>query len=250
MAAKSDGHIPGPQVFSPADKHGTPIAISEIFLQEGFEEQGLRHNAVFIAIAVIFHIVLAMITFPEFKSKPREVASEKKPVIIRKYVPPPPKVERQQIQRKEITKKVPVPDPTPDEPEPIIEPEPELVEIDDIPPDVDVLIGEPEPPPVTGPLMAGIGGVTVPELIPETKVQPEYPELARRARIEGKVFLQAVIRKDGTVGDIKVLREPPGDLGFADRAVAAVSQWRYRPAMQNNRPVDVYFTVMVNFTLE
>ena len=225
------------------------MSASEVFLSEGYEEKGWKHHITPIVIAIVFHVVLAFVTFPEIKYQPRRVSLEKKQVFVRKYVPPPPKVERKQIQQKKLTKKVPIPDPTPDEPEPIIEPEPDEV-IVDIPPDVDVLIGEPEPPPVTGPLMAGIGGVTTPELIAETKVQPEYPELARRARIDGKVFLQAIIHKDGTVGDIKVLKEPPGNLGFAEKAVSAVSRWRYRPAMQNNRPVDVYFTVMVNFTLE
>ncbi|RMG43562.1 MAG: energy transducer TonB [Acidobacteria bacterium] len=103
---------------------------------------------------------------------------------------------------------------------------------------------------MTGPLMPGIGGVTSPELIPETKVEPEYPELARKARIEGKVILRAVIRKDGTVGDIEVLRAPMPDLGFTEAAIAAVRQWRYRPGVQNGRPVDVYLTVTVNFTLQ
>ena len=64
----------------------------------------------------------------------------------RKYVPPPPKIERKQIVKKKFTRKVPIPDPTPDEPEPIREPEPEI-EPEPIPPDVDVLIGVPEPPP-------------------------------------------------------------------------------------------------------
>lgn len=248
--ASEDKRSTPPGSGNPPGKSTTPMAVSELFLQQGFEEQGFKHNSVFIIIAVVIHLIFAMITFPSINLKPREVKADKKVQFVRKYVPPPPKVERQQIQRREITRKVAVPDPTPEEPEPIIEPEPDIVEIEDIPPDVEVLIGEPEPPPVTGPLMAGIGGVTTPELIAETKVQPEYPELARRARIEGKVFLQAVIRKDGTVGDIKVLREPPGSLGFAEKAQAAVSQWRYRPAMQNNRPVDVYFTVTVSFTLE
>ncbi len=225
------------------------MAVDEIFLQEQFEESGLRYNLVFIVIAVVLHAILFAITFPEIKYKPPEVTTNRKIMVVRKYIPPPPKQKPKKKIQKKFTKKIAVPDPTPDEPEPIIEPEPEP-EPEPIPEDVDIVLGNPEPPPVSGPLMPGIGGVTEPELIPETKVKPEYPELARKARIQGKVILQAVIRKDGTVGDIKVLKEPAADLGFAEAAIAAVKQWRYRPAMQNGRPVDVYFTVVVNFTIE
>ena len=85
---------------------------------------------------------------------------------------------------------------------------------------------------------------------PYPAVEPEFPELARRARIQGKVILQVVVRKDGTVGDIQVFKEPAANLGFSDAAINAVSQWRYHPARQNGRPVDVFITVVVNFTIE
>ena len=163
-------------------------------------------------------------------------------IVVKKYVPPPPQVERKQVVKKKLTRKVPMPDPTPDEPEPIREPEPEI-EQEPIPPDVEFVIGDPEPPPPTGPLLAGIGDVTNPQLIPESKVEPEYPELARVARLEGNVILQAVIHSDGSVGEIEVLRSSRPNMGFEDAAIEAVSQWEYNPALQNGRPVDVYFTV-------
>ncbi len=96
-----------------------------------------------------------------------------------------------------------------------------------------------------GPLIPGIHGVTQPEL--ETKVQPDYPEMARLARTSGRVILQAVIQPDGSVGEIQVLRCNRPNLGFEEAAIGAVKQWRYRPATQNGRPVAVYFTVMVEF---
>jgi protein TonB len=98
-------------------------------------------------------------------------------------------------------------------------------------------------------LLAGIGDVTNPQLIPESKVEPEYPELARVARLEGNVILQAVIHSDGTVGEIEVLRSSRPNMGFEDAAIDAVKQWEYNPALQNGRPVDVYFTVFVEFKL-
>jgi protein TonB len=198
-------------------------------------------------IAFAIHVTILLINFPEFK----KALQPKKPenvIVVRKYVPPPPKVERKQIVRKKLTRKVPIPDPTPDEPEPIREPEPEI-EPEPLPPDVEFLIGVPEPPPPSGPLLAGVGDVTNPVLIPETRIEPVYPELARVARLEGNVILQAIIGADGSVQDIEVLRCNRPNMGFEEAAIEAVQQWRYKPALQNGRPVEVYFTVFVEFKL-
>lgn len=200
-----------------------------------------------LGLAVFVHLGVLMIKFPEWKTiLPQD---EKKVIVVRKYVPPPPPVERKQIVQQKITRKVPIPDPTPDEPEPIREPEPEILEPAPLPPDAEVLLGDPEPPPPSGPLLAGVGDVTNPVRIEATYVKPEYPDLARQARLEGNVILQAVVTKDGTVQDVKVLRVDKPNLGFETAAVEAVKQWRYKPAMQNGRPVDVYFTINVSFTL-
>jgi protein TonB len=198
-------------------------------------------------VAVVLHVGILIINFPTFK---RAMVPQKAEnvIIVKKYVPPPPKVERKQIVKKKLTKKVPIPDPTPDEPEPIREPEPEI-QPEPLPPDVEFLIGVPEPPGPSGPLIAGAGDVTNPELIAESKVEPEYPELARVARLEGNVILQAIIRSDGTVGSIEVLRTNRPGMGFEDAAISAVQEWRYKPALQNGKAVEVYFTVFVDFKL-
>ena len=78
------------------------------------------------------------------------------------------------------------------------------------------------------------------------RVEPEYPEVARRARIEGDVILEAVIGIDGKVESVKVLRSQPLLDGSAIRAV---SQWIYRPARQNGRAVKVYVSVFIKFRL-
>lgn len=101
------------------------------------------------------------------------------------------------------------------------------------------------------PLLAGIGGVVNPVLLPEFKVEPEYPEEAKEAEIEGVVILQALILADGTVDDIEVLRfRPEDDPGFVDAARDAVRQWRYEPATLDGLPVPVYFTVFIEFKLK
>lgn len=200
-----------------------------------------------LTVAVLLHAGILLADLPSFKTLTPEKKKENV-IIVKKYTPPPPKVERKQVVKKKLTKKVPIPDPTPDEPEPIREPEPEIVE-DPIPPDVEFLIGTPEPPPPSGPLIAGVGDVTNPVLIQETKTTPTYPELARVARLEGSVILQAIVKQDGSVGDIEVLRCTRPGLGFEDAAVEAVKTWQYKPALQNGKPVEVYFTIYVEFTL-
>ena len=97
-------------------------------------------------------------------------------IVVKKYKPPPPKIQRKQIVQKKLTRKVPLPDPTPDEPEPIREPEPEI-EPEPLPPDVPVILGVPDAPPPTGPLIAGSGGVTMPELIAETEEKVHVPNI-------------------------------------------------------------------------
>lgn len=91
-----------------------------------------------------------------------------------------------------------------------------------------------------------IGGDVRPPLL-ETRVEPEYPEPMRRARIEGVVILEAVITSSGGVDEVRVLKSAGGAL---DRAAAdAVRRWRYRPATLNGRAVSVYLTVTVTFGL-
>lgn len=204
-----------------------------------------------LAIALLVHVGILMVHFPDFQ-RPAPVPGEHNYLVVRKYIPPPPpQAERRTTVVKKLTRKMPLPDPTPDEPEPIREPEPEFVE-EPMPADVEILIGVPEPPPQAepGPQLAGVGGITNPVRIEESYVQPQYPELARIARIQGNVILQAVIHREGGVGEIAVLRSTHPGVGFEDAATEAVSQWRYEPATQNGRPVEVYFTIIVEFILQ
>jgi TonB family protein len=100
--------------------------------------------------------------------------------------------------------------------------------------------------------MAGADGVTMPRLISASKVQPVYPEAAMAERAEAKVILHAIIRRDGTVGDLQVLRsQSPEGLrdAFGTSAIEAVRQWRYEPALRDGEPVDVYFTIVVEFSM-
>ena len=78
------------------------------------------------------------------------------------------------------------------------------------------------------------------------KVQPNYPPLARQARIQGTVLLQAEISKDGAIENLRLISGHPM---LAPAAIEAVKQWRYKPYMLNGDPVAVETQVQVNFTL-
>jgi periplasmic protein TonB len=78
------------------------------------------------------------------------------------------------------------------------------------------------------------------------QVNPQYPPLARQARIQGTVVLQAVIGKDGTIQDLHVVSGHPL---LTTAAIEAVRQWRYRPYYLNNEPVSVDTQINVTFTL-
>ena len=106
-------------------------------------------------------------------------------------------------------------------------------------------IPAPPPPPVKQePVRVG-GNVKAPERV--KYVPPTYPPIAQSARVSGIVILEAVIGKDGTVTDVKVLKSIP----LLDQAALdAVKQWRYTPTTLNGVPVPVIMTVTVNFTLQ
>ena len=90
-----------------------------------------------------------------------------------------------------------------------------------------------------------VGGiVSAARLIFQPK--PEYPELARMTRTEGAVEFEAVIGKDGTIEELKVLSGHPL---LVKAALEAVRQWRYQPTLLNGEPVEVMTEITVNFKL-
>jgi protein TonB len=78
------------------------------------------------------------------------------------------------------------------------------------------------------------------------KVTPNYPPLARSARIQGSVVLQALISKDGTIQNLRAVSGHPM---LTPAAIEAVKQWRYKPYYLNGEPVEVETQITVNFTL-
>jgi protein TonB len=78
------------------------------------------------------------------------------------------------------------------------------------------------------------------------KIQPAYPPLARQARIQGSVLLQAEISKDGSIQNLRLISGHPM---LAPAAIEAVKQWKYKPYILNGEPVEVETQITVNFTL-
>ena len=78
------------------------------------------------------------------------------------------------------------------------------------------------------------------------KTDPVYPPVAKAARIQGTVVLQAAISKTGSVEDLHVVT---GQALLQDAALSAVRTWRYRPYLVNGEPVKVQTTINVIFTL-
>jgi TonB family protein len=89
------------------------------------------------------------------------------------------------------------------------------------------------------------GGVTAPTVM--SRVEPQYSEEARKARYQGTVVLEAIVRKDGSIDILRIVRS----LGFGldENAIKALKQWRFRPGMKNGEAVDVALNIEVNFNL-
>ncbi|MEW6750156.1 MAG: energy transducer TonB [Candidatus Latescibacterota bacterium] len=82
---------------------------------------------------------------------------------------------------------------------------------------------------------------------PVKTVRPEYPEIARKANITGKVTVKALVTKEGKVERAEAMSGPEV---FHDAAVKAVLQWTFTPAIQNDRPVKVWVSVPFDFQLD
>jgi periplasmic protein TonB len=110
-------------------------------------------------------------------------------------------------------------------------------------------VAPPPPPPkkveAAAPQRIRVGGnVQQAKLVRQPK--PVYPPLAKQARIQGVVKLNAIISKDGTIQNLSVLSGHPL---LVPAAMEAVKQWVYAPTLLNGEPVEVVTQIDVNFTL-
>lgn len=229
---------------SQAPSVGERGGLSEVIWLEDKEDRTTMRWAT--GIAILAHAIFLFIQFPQWTSASPPPADKKKVYVVQqvRFKPPPPQQKQEIPQPKK--KKVPIPDPTPDEPEPIRPP-------DEIQPDInlpetDIIFDIPEGPPPTepeGPIQVG-GDVKAPARIYDP--HPQYTEIARKARIQGIVIVQATIDKGGNVTDAKILKGLP--MGLDKEALEAVRKWKFEPATLNGKPVAVYYNLTINFTLQ
>ena len=88
--------------------------------------------------------------------------------------------------------------------------------------------------------------VTMPRVVREVK--PDYPDSVKKEGIRGSVTLNAVVRKDGTVGEVTVKKALHPELD--EEAVKAMKKWEFKPGTKEGKPVDVAVDVEMTFNLK
>jgi len=171
--------------------------------------------------------------------------------LSRTPIPPPPMPARPvpAVQTAERRRPVPVPEEAAPRAEPVFEPAaahqpPAPVARFDA--EARWQAAPPPPPDRVGEEMPGL---IPPELLPG-RAQPDYPPLAIKTRLAGRVVLRAVITRAGRVSQIEVLEAPRHDPGFVKAAIDAVSRWRYLPGRYRGEEVEVVMRVVVEFSLD
>jgi TonB family protein len=224
------------------------IGVPSFIFEEAEGSKRILYWAV--AAAALLHLGLFFVTFPSFRREPQVVATAQKVYVIQSVRFQQPKPAQAEPMRKKRAKKVPIPDPTPDLPEPIRTADVEVPQLDITQiGDIDVAF-IPDAPPGAGigiPSAMPLGG----NVRPPVKIhapQPGYTEEARQARVQGVVILQAIIDAAGRVTNLKVLKGLPH--GLAEAALETVRTWQFEPATLEGEAVPVYYNFTVNFSLQ
>jgi periplasmic protein TonB len=168
--------------------------------------------------------------------------------------------EQEIVEMEEIiqTRQIETPPPPPRPPVPVEVPNDEIIDDVDIDISADLDFGgqlsmPPPPPPAEDDDEEDFFVVVedMPELIGglgELQRQIRYPEMARRAGIEGRVYIQFIVNERGEVEDPRVIRGIGG--GADEEALRVVSQARFTPGMQRGRPVRVQYSLPIFFRLQ
>jgi TonB family protein len=103
-------------------------------------------------------------------------------------------------------------------------------------------------PPSTPPDVVRPGnGVTIPRIVKQ--VRPQYTAEAMRAKIQGTVMVECVVKTDGTVSNVRVIRSLDATFGLDQEAIKAAQQWVFAPGTRNGEPVPVMVSIELTFTL-
>jgi protein TonB len=212
-----------------------------------------RRLTITVVVAIALHVLAFVLIRVPARDEVPELVAEPQRVLFTfaevRYAPPPPQTEQRAVP-KTRRRTIPIPDATPDEPEPLPIAELEVPDIEI----ADLVFGIPEAPPSartgsgwTGSEPLQVGG----DVSPPVKIYsptPKYTEGARKGRVQGVVILQAIIDSVGNVDQVAVLKGLPQ--GLSESAIATVKEWKFRPARKAGSPVPVYFNLTVTFSLQ
>ena len=95
--------------------------------------------------------------------------------------------------------------------------------------------------------VVAVDGVTLPRVLHEER--PQYTSDAMRAKVQGTVLLECVVRVDGSVSDVQIVRSLDPTFGLDQQAMAAARRWRFAPGTRMGEPVPVLITIELTFTL-
>lgn len=202
-----------------------------------------KYAAVF---AILAHFIFFGLIFPHSDySIPDEARTA---VILKKYEPPKQQPRERKVVRKRVAP-VPIPDPTPDVPEPIVMDE-TLFEPPILPPEAefvaDLPVSSPLPSDFYQAYDIGTDNLIAPR--PRRRVQPRYDRDRARRGVQGTVDIQVVITEHGLIGFAQVINGTNDD--ELDRlALEAVRQWEFSPAVLDQRPVPVRAVVTINYRI-
>jgi len=246
MPRDSQPHaVPAPPADASPARPVADASFYQVLAAEGQDDRCRLRSA--LVVAAVAHLILFAVNFPEAASEALPAAQKPKVYVIEQHRFKPPEVKPPEPIPRERATTIPIPDPTPDEPEPIRAFD-EIADQDVELPSPDWITDIPDaPPPLPQPTVpiAVVGEVTRPVQI--AGEDPIYPEIARRARIQGAVIVQATIDQEGRVTDVKLLKDLP--MGLGDATVQAVRGWRFKPATLRGKPVAVYYNLTVHFGL-
>jgi len=221
-------------------------SVAEMLFQEEAEDN--KNYKIAVLIAVVLHIVLITAVFPSVGKTEVLVKDIKEPPT--RYFPiPPPEQDLEEVVLHKKKDLVPVPDPDPDAVEPDVDVD---MEFDNEIPEGEFIVmsGEIEPPEVPDVVRAGIVGLEPPVYsMSQLQRNAVYPELGIKTRLQGMVVLEVVLKKDGTVGEVKVIGGLR-TLGFPQSAISAVRKLRFSPGKLRGIPVDVIMTLTIHYRLK
>ena len=200
------------------------------------------------AIATILaHFVLFVLVIP-VSSRAILPLTPARATVIKRYRPPDPQQPDKPVRRGRV-RAVPIPDPTPGGPEPIVV-DNESLRMEFAPVNTDWVTYLPEDAPLpddlSGAFEMGTVGLSPPEVLHQ--VQPKYDRSSARRGVQGAVDIEVVIDESGAIGFARIIN------GLSDEeldrlALEAVRQWRFRPATMGNDAVAVRAVVTINFRI-